>query len=156
MPESDDFRDQLIRRIDAYRQSEDRVRQRYEELRTELETMAARRTAAESLFTAEFGDLPDPAEVGPRSLTESDAAKTLEGPLTGMSWIAAITTILEKHGPLHVKDIWQLLQDGGFRTEARDPLRSIVAVAIREPRIVRVGANRYAIGRTDVKEGRLV
>lgn len=63
-----------------------------------------------------------------------------------MSWIDAIERVLRQHGPaLHVKSIWEYLEADGFRTEARDPLRSIVAIAVREPSVVKVGPNTYAL-----------
>jgi len=91
-------------------------------------------------------------------LTQSEEALPPDGPLSGKSWEEAITSVLARTGPLHVKEIWQQLQDGGFRTAAQDPLRSIVAVSIRsQPRIVRVGANRYglqgALDRSETDEG---
>jgi hypothetical protein len=149
MDESDDFREQLLRRIDRFRASEDKVRARHNELAVELEGLAARRQAAEGLFRDEFGEVPAPEPEGQAPqlpLTQSEQAQPPEGPFTGRSWIDAISAVLEDAGPLHVKEIWQRLQDGGFRTNARDPLRSIVAVSIRsKPRIVRVGANRYGL-----------
>lgn len=124
--------------------------------------MSRRRGAAEDLFRAEFGEVPPP-ESPPRpasqmDLTQSEEALPPDGPLSGKSWEEAITSVLARTGPLHVKEIWQQLQDGGFRTAAQDPLRSIVAVSIRsQPRIVRVGANRYglqgALDRSETDEG---
>jgi hypothetical protein len=155
MAQSDDFKAQLLRRIARYRDAEGRVRQRSDEIRSELETTESRRNAAERLYEAEFGDLPDIIPAADRVLTESKAP-TREGPLTGVSWASAITAVLGEHGPLHVKEIWRNLQDEGFRTNAQDPLRSIVAVSIREPKINRVGANRYGLSKVPADEGRLV
>lgn len=151
MDASDDLRAPLLHRIQGYRASESQVRARAEELAAELEEMEARRQKAEALFEAEFGELPS----GPPDMADQgeagDEPLSPEGPLTGQPWAAAIASVLEESGPLHVRDIWERLQDGGFRTESRDPLRTVVAVAIRSrPRIVRVGANRYALaGRTE-------
>lgn len=155
MSQSDNFKIQLLRRIAGYRTAEGRVRLRGKEIQSELEATESRRSAAERLYEAEFGSLPDTIPPRDTLLIESEAL-TPEGPLTGMSWAAAISTILEEQGPLHVKDIWHHLQEGGFRTKARDPLRSIVAVAIREPKISRVGANRYGLREVSPEEGRLV
>jgi hypothetical protein len=156
--QSDSFRSQLLHRIDSYRESEARVDARLAELAGEKAAQAKRRGAAEDLFRAEFGEVPAPepqARPAPQlDLTQSEEAQPPEGPLTGKSWEEAITAVLEETGPLHVKDIWQRLQDGGFRTDARDPLRSIVAVSVRsKPRIERVGANRYGLqGALDRRE----
>lgn len=162
MPQSDAFYNQLLHRIDSYRESEAKVDARLADLLEEKTAMSRRREAAEDLFRAEFGEVPPPetpARPAPQmNLTESEKTLPPEGALTGKSWEEAITSVLAEAGPLHVKEIWQLLQDGGFRTNARDPLRSIVTVAIRsQPRIVRVGANRYglqgALGRAETDEG---
>lgn len=158
MGQSDSFRSQLLRRIDSYRESEAKVDARLTELAEEKAAQARRRGAAEDLFRAEFGEVPAPEpKAGPSSqlnLTQSEEAQPPEGPLTGKSWEEAITAVLGEAGPLHVKELWQRLQDGGFRTDAQDPLRSIVAVSVRsKPRIARVGPNRYALqGALDGRE----
>jgi hypothetical protein len=69
-----------------------------------------------------------------------------DGALSGLSWEDAICAVLADNGPLHVKEIWQRLAAGGFRTTAKDPLRSIVAVATRSPNLIRAWPNIYGIG----------
>jgi hypothetical protein len=153
MAPSDDFRAALLRRVQTYRVAEERAERRLLEVSREAEAMRERRQAAEKLFAAEFGDVPSneiPADA-PLGSTETQSARagdpvsSPDGPLGGLPWEEAITRILSSEGPLHVKEIWRRLEAGGFRTGARDPLRSIVAVAIRSPRIGRARPNTYGL-----------
>ena len=111
--------------------------------------------AAESMYRVEFGELPPMAvvvEPPPRSTpTQSRSRRDLprsgvDGPLTGLSWQDAISQVLTDAGtPLHVREIWRRLDAGGFRSDARDPLRSIVAVVLRTAGIVRAAPNTYGL-----------
>ena len=138
----------LATRIQSYREHEARLRARIEGLAAEAESVAQRRQAAEELYRSEFGELaaeaPEPFE------------RVVDvGPLTGMSWAEAMTRVLqEAGGPLHVKDIWQRLQAGGFRTDSRDPIRSLVSIAVRNAgTFPKSGANRYGLASATAAEG---
>jgi HB1, ASXL, restriction endonuclease HTH domain len=142
--EDDDarFREQLERRIVRDLLLESRLEVRLAELKEELAAISARRKSAEAMYQAEFGESFD-AE---RPVQMEHALPARSGPLSGLSWIDAIERVLRESGPaLHVKSIWENLEAGGFRTQARDPLRSIVAIVVREPSIVKVGPNIYAL-----------
>lgn len=135
------FRAQLEHRISSYALLSTRLEARIAELQEELETVVSRRQSAEALYRVEFGEVFD----GNRPV-ERPASRTRSGPLSGLSWVDAITRVLREEGPaLHVKQIWEGLDAGGFRTDARDPLRSIVAIAVREPTIVKVAPNTYGL-----------
>jgi hypothetical protein len=89
--------------------------------------------------------------MGYRTLVLHDAApRSLpRGRLSNCSWAKAVTTVLaEASQPLHVRDIWSRMSEGGFVTGAADPLRSIVAIVLREPTIKRVAPNTYALNGT--------
>lgn len=121
---------------------ESRLEVQIAEWQRELDVIAARRASAEAMYEAEFGKPFDPERPAPVSSTSS----TRSGPLSGLSWIDAIERVLREKGPaLHVKAIWENLEAGGFRTDARDPLRSIVAIAVRDPGIVKVAPNTYQL-----------
>jgi hypothetical protein len=154
MEEADaQFRDLLLHRIERDRELEEHLDRRLAELQGERDLIRQRRVAGEDLFRAEFGQgLPTDA-----ARPTSEAALEEQpgvGPLAGMHWIEAITTVMKDSGEaLHVREIWERLQDGGFQTNARDPIRSIVSFAVRDRRIVRDGPNRYTlIGVDGVKE----
>jgi hypothetical protein len=145
------FREQLERRIARDLLLESRFEVRLAELQQELESISTRRRSAEAMYEAEFGE-PFDAE---RPVQLEPTPPPRSGPLSGLSWIDAIERVLRERGPaLHVKSIWENLEAGGFRTDARDPLRSIVAIAVRDPAIVKVAPNTYALsGLSPSEEG---
>ncbi len=133
----------LAKRIRSYRDHEALLQRRIDELVAEKESVSRRREAAEELYEGEFGPSTPDALLPPEA-----AVRTVElGPLTGLSWAEAMTRVLqEAERPLHVKEIWQRLQEGGFRTNSRDPVRSVVAIAVRDPgNFPRAGPNCYGL-----------
>lgn len=138
-----DFRRQLQRRILTYRERQAALAAHRAEIDAEMEDMEKRLQSAEALHEAEFGE---PFMLGSVDHPDARTPEPRVGPLTRLSWGDAVIRVLDQNGPLHVKEIWRLLQEGGFRTDARDPLRSIVAIAIRlEPRVLRLAPNTYAL-----------
>jgi hypothetical protein len=139
-----EFKQMLTTRIQSYRDEEARLQIRIDELKAQRESVAKRRASAEELYEVEFGE--QLSEAGPEAaLFERPELEV--GPLTGLSWVEAMTRVLEEAGePLHVTEIWERLEEGGFRTDARDPVRSIVAIAVRGTRSFRkAGPNRYGL-----------
>ena len=76
---------------------------------------------------------------------------------TQRPWRDAVIDVLSKAGrPLHAREIWQRLDASGFATDAADPLRSVVAIAIRTPeQIHRTGPNTFALNGVAPGEGQL-
>jgi hypothetical protein len=148
MEHLDESRRQRLKRIKGYRDSEHWVRLRHQELDEELTAIQARLEREEKLYQFEVGE-PAPTTIELESLksTEADPPEDDDdGAFSGMSWLEGITAVLEEDGSLHVREIWRRLQEGGFRTNSRDPVRSIVATAVRsKATIVKVGANRYGL-----------
>lgn len=150
-PHDAEFRTALSHRISSYRARRARLERRKAEVDAELEEVDARLVKSESLYMAEFGEQPpDGADNITTDQAErlfQPAAEAVRGPMTGLSWEDALVRALNGHdGGLHVRAIWEQLQGGGFRTEARDPVRSIVAIALRRPdTFVRVAPNTYAL-----------
>lgn len=152
MEPDEEFRRQLLERVERYKGAAAKARGRLRELEAEIETLESRQRAAERLYRAEFGEeaptqlaikvTPPPVKRG-RARREIPRSN-LDGPLTGMSWQDAIREALAD-GPLHVRDIWQRLDSGGFQTDSKDPLRSIVSVVLRMPELTRTDANTYGI-----------
>jgi HB1, ASXL, restriction endonuclease HTH domain len=132
----------LAKRIQSYRDHEDRLRARIEEMQSERESVSRRRESAEELYEAEFRERY--SETGEAIVVVDEFHR---GPLTGLSWAEAMTRVLQEAGhPLHVKQIWEKLREDGFRTNARDPIRSVVAIAVRDPvNFPKVGPNRYGL-----------
>jgi HB1, ASXL, restriction endonuclease HTH domain len=140
-----EFRRLLERRISLAVEAEGDLQRRLAELNEELAITRARRGAAEELYRSEYGDLPAPSPGSPRPRLLD--FKSVSGPYSGLAWLEALTRVLaDSGGPLHVREIWQRLADGGFQTSARDPVRSIVSFAVRSPdRFLKVGPNQYAL-----------
>jgi hypothetical protein len=147
MAEDHAFRALLAQRITAYKDELMQLDARIAELEAERTSLASRRESAETLYAAEFGQ---PFVPGPESeqFAMVAHAQLAPGPYTGLSWAEAIAHVLTEAGePLHVKDIWEKLRDGGFRTSSRDPLRSVVSILVRGSDFMKVGPNRYALGK---------
>jgi hypothetical protein len=147
MADDSTFRAMLAGRIQSYRDHERELQARLGELTTEMESVAARRQAAEELYRTEFGETAE-------APVETQQPSPQVGPLTGLSWNEAMTRVLGEAGrPLHVKEIWQLLQEGGFHSGARDPVRSVVAIAVRNgARFPKAGPNRYGLAQVPSDE----
>ena len=141
----DEFRIPLERRITALRGHRDLLQDQLRDLHHELNSVDRRIKVAEEMYRQEFDaeppDVKNPA-AHPRRETRIRRANAGQ-----MPWREAIITILRESGsPLHARDIWRKLQESGFQTDAKDPLRSVVAVAIRtEDHIRRVGPNTFAL-----------
>ncbi len=134
-----EFKHQLERRISAYEDQEASLRARLRLLQDELEALQRRRRSAEHLFQVEFGSSIKTSPNGANG-------QRGPGPLTGLPWGDAMVRVLQGEGSgLHVKEIWRRMSEGGFRSDAADPIRSVVAVAMRHGGIVRVGPNTYAL-----------
>ena len=147
-PEFDvEFKAQLERRILSYSVQEDRLRKQLRELHDELDAVRRRRRSAEQLFTAEFGRVPEDVKVIDVEDDESEERSSwTPGPLTGLSWSDAMMRVLEQEPDgLHAREIWRRLATNGFRSDAVDPVRSVVAIAVRDPAIVKVRPNTYAL-----------
>lgn len=149
----EEFRSALLRRVNGYRRRRQELQDRRSTIAEELESVGERLRKAEALFSLEFGE-EVPEDVGAALLASNAKLFVLEtdrppGELTGMSWTDALVHVLRRHRDgLHVKALWAELDAGGFRTDARDPTRSIVAIALRRPDVfVRVGPNTYALNR---------
>jgi hypothetical protein len=142
------LRSSLERRLKMAAQEEERLTASIASFQQQLKAVRQRREAAAKLFALEFGDEPS---VEPRAASAAlaepmrdEVART--GPLTGLPWAEAMRRVLADAGrPLHVKEIWRALAEGGFATASRDPLRSIVAVALRTDGVVRADPNTYGL-----------
>jgi hypothetical protein len=144
----EEFRSQLERRILSYSHQEQRLAVQLRELADELHAVKRRRQSAEDLYRAEFGDVTDDLRVAEAPGEYRPGRPT--GPLTGIAWSQAISRVLEEAGgPLHVREIWQRLAAGGFRSDAADPVRSVVAIAVRNAGIMKVRPNTYALSVRD-------
>lgn len=151
--ETDPLQRALYSRLEGIREGEEKARQRAEAARAEYERLRSRRIATERLYETEYGASPDDGLT--ESGNDSPGARGGDGdagPLAGLSWEDAMTVVLQEAGQgLHVKEIWSRLSAGGFVSEARDPLRSAVTIAIRSPGIVKEGPNIYALTPKEVQ-----
>lgn len=139
-----EFRSQLNQRLQRYTAQINQLMEQIEELEGAREDLVGRRKNAEELYLAEFGEVWTDSASGSHETVVADTHSS--GPFTGLGWAAAIVYVLTAAGqPLHVKEIWDRLREGGFKTEARDPLRSIVAIAVRSHSLAKVGPNIYGL-----------
>jgi hypothetical protein len=140
---SDPFKDELETRIARHRARLERLQAQYTELTSEIEITTGRLESAQRLYEAEFGEIYE----GDAPARQEPLFEPPPGPLTGASWGDAIISTLQEVGrPLHVKELWAEMLARGFRSDSRDPQRSLVAMSIRHPGIVRVAPNTYALG----------
>lgn len=140
----DEFRIPLERRIATLRGHRVLLQEQLRDLHHELNSVDRRIEAAEELYRREFDKEPpdSTATVHPRRATRIRRAETGQP-----SWRDAVIGVLQRSDrPLHAREIWERLQQSGFQTDAADPLRSVVAIAIRtEDRIHRVAPNTFAL-----------
>ena len=150
-----DFARILLDRISRYADLESSMTAKVAEFQGILDDARKRRKSAEALYRTEFGELPD--EPYPEGDRHAKAVATVSedrpeyrradvGPLFTLSWGEALLSVLGAAGrPLHVSEIWSRMKEGGFTTTALDPHRSIVAVALRTPHVVRAAPNTYGL-----------
>ena len=151
MAEQDDFRELLRHRILRHAALEEQLTEKIAELSAERDLIRGRRDREEELFSAEFGALPSLDDE--RLVDVERFVPRVVGPYTGLSWTEAMVGVLETaNRPLHVREIWGHLQEGGFETDARDPVRSVVSIAVRGSRFFKVGPNTYALGHVRAAE----
>lgn len=144
----DEFRIPLERRVATLRGHRSELQEQLRELHHELNSIDRRIEAAEELYRREFGaEPPDTA-----SARDGRRATRIRRVETGQpSWRDAVVGVLAASDqPLHAREIWQRLRDSGFQSDAADPVRSVVAIAIRtEDRIHRVAPNTFALNGVD-------
>jgi hypothetical protein len=137
-----EFRSQLESRLLSYFEMEEQIETRITDLTEQLAAVRRRAQAARDLYKAEYGQEFDRA----RAKRRPAEARPPEGPLTGMTWGEAIARVISDAGrPLHVKEIWQALQAGGFGTDSSDPQRSIVSICVRNPHLTKTAPATYAV-----------
>lgn len=149
----DEFRIPLERRLSALRGRRDGLQDELRELHHELNSVDRRMEAAEELYRREFGaEPPDSA-----SVSDGRRATRIRRDEGQPSWRDAVLGVLASaEKPLHAREIWQRLRDSGFQSEAVDPVRSVVALAIRtDDRIQRTGPNTFALIGVDHDEQQL-
>lgn len=140
----DEFRAPLERRISTLRGLRNALHEQLRALHHELNSVDRRLERAEDMYRSEYGEEPPDAE----TRTRRRRASRIRGAQGAQpQWQDAVLAVLRAEGrPLHVKEIWERLRASGFQTEAIDPLRSIVAIAIRhEDKFRRTGPNTYGL-----------
>jgi hypothetical protein len=140
----DEFRIPLERRIATLRGHRELLQDQLRDLHRELNSVDRRIEAAEELYRREFDtEPPETAEGSVQPRTRRIRRVRTEQ----LTWRDAVIRVLDDEGgPLHAREIWRRLEESGFETIANDPLRSVVATAIRMPdQITRVGPNTFAL-----------
>ncbi len=139
----DEFRIPLERRLITLHGHREGLQDQLREAHHELNSVDRRIEAAEELYRREFESEPPISVSGPDG-RRATRIRRAEGQLP---WRDAVVDVLSTAGkPLHAREIWQRLRDSGFQSEAADPVRSVVATAIRsEVQIHRTGPNTFAL-----------
>jgi hypothetical protein len=141
-PDSD-FRGQLEARIRRFAKQRDDLRNQLVELNHALNAIEKRLETAVEMYQLEF-DADPPGE----SAIKQSSSPRLR--TSGGSWNETVEAVLaDAETPLHIRDIWSRVQQRGFTSSAKDPLRAIAAVLVRHPNAVRTGPNTYALAGTN-------
>lgn len=148
VPSEDDFRSLLEERITRYVAQRDQVQGQLIELNQALNSLDKRLEHALEMYKLEFGaDPPIETETTRRPSRASRRTRS-EGP----SWNESVATVLRDAGePLHINDLLRRLIEGGFQTEAKDPIRALASVLVRHPDVHRTEPNTYAIDGVQAK-----
>lgn len=152
MDDQADFRAQLENRIARYATQRERLNTELIDLNHALNSLEKRLEAAVEMYRLEF-------ETDPPSLPEGSEPqpKRRESRPAGESWNAAIEAVLaEAAQPLHINEIWHRVQQRGFQTTAKDPLRAIASILVRHPVAFRTQPNTYALRNGDLPQQSLV
>lgn len=149
----DEFRIPLERRLVTLRGHRGGLQEELRDLHHELNSVDRRIEAAEELYRREFETEP-PVSVSAPDGRRASRIRRVEGQ---PSWRDAVLGVLASADrPLHAREIWQRLRDSGFQSEAVDPVRSVVAIAIRtEDQIHRTAPNTFALNGVDHDERQL-
>jgi hypothetical protein len=125
------------------------VEEQLRDLHHELNSVDRRIEAAEELYRREFDS--EPPESTTAVLHARRATRIRRAEAGQPSWRDAVIGVLSQADrPLHAREIWQRLQQSGFQTDAVDPLRSVVSIALRtEDQIQRVAPNTFALNGAD-------
>jgi hypothetical protein len=139
----DEFRAQLEGRISRYAAQRDDVQTKLVELNHALNSLDKRLEAAIEMYRLEFGVDPEAAKaVRP---AQGEGARRRQH-RDGSSWNVVVARVLAEAGsPLHLNDIWHRMEQAGFETASKDPLRSLASVLVRHPDVYRTGRNIYAL-----------
>src|SRR5438128_2254571 len=125
----DEFKGQLERRMATLLGHRNLLQDQLRDLHAELNSVDRRIEAAEELYRREFEQEPPESAVAVPSRRATRIRRAAAGQ---PSWREAVIDVLRQADrPLHAREIWQRLKDSGFQTDAADPLRSVVAIAIR-------------------------
>jgi hypothetical protein len=139
----DEFRIPLERRLATLRGHREMLQDQLRDLHHELNSIDRRLETAEEMYRREFGVDP-PAATEPTTARRETRIRRRDAGQP--SWREAIIGTLRGAGqPLHAKEIWRRMSESGFQSDARDPLRSVVATAIRTDEIHRAGPNTFAL-----------
>lgn len=151
MEAEDEFRAQLEERISRYASQRDDLQAKLVELNHQLNSLDKRLEAAIEMYRLEFNAEPEAAkEVKPVPVELTGGRRRPRS--DGSSWNLIVSQVLEDAGtPLHAREIWHRIQESGFDTESKDPLRSLASVLVRHPAVHRTGRNTYALKTVSVQ-----
>jgi hypothetical protein len=140
-----DFRSQLEARIGRYAAQRERLNTQLIDLNHALNSLEKRLNAAVEMYRLEFDADPPSLPAGREAPPRRRSVRS-----QGETWITAIEAVLTEAGqPLHINEIWRRVQERGFQTAAKDPLRAIASVLVRHPAAARTQPNTYALTNGD-------
>ncbi len=141
MDELKDILAGLEQRIAVYKTRMAELQKKKEKIEDELRTVRKYLDLAETLYKVEV-DKAKPS----RESSASEAILFSKLKFSGMSVPqAAYLLLLEAGKPLHAKEIYQRVIDGGGRIRGKTPVTSVAISLARDRRFKRVAPNTFAL-----------
>jgi hypothetical protein len=86
---------------------------------------------------------------GGMPIEEPTAGKRFEGKSIT---VAAAELLLEANRPLHVKEIWKGITEGGVASKAQKPLETLTSRLLRDKRFINIGSRTFKLAAWDGSE----
>ncbi len=161
MEEMEDILSGLEQRITAYKNKLIELQKKRDRLDDEIKTAKKYLELAETLYRVEKNKarsaMPQQAQTEdqekgvPKGLEETKDFLLSTFKFTGLSIPEATFVLLREEGkPLHAKEIYQRLMDGGVKIRSKTPVTSISISLNRDKRFSRIAPNTYRLADTEV------
>jgi len=167
MEELTDILSGLEQRINIYKNKLIELQKRRDRLEEEIKTTKRYLELAETLYRVEknkartsssSGQSEDPDKGTARGSEESRDLLLTPFKFAGLSIPQAAYILLRDEGrPLHAKEIYQRLLEGGVKIRSKTPITSVSISLNRDRRFIRIAPNTYRLSDMDMqKEGKEV
>ena len=162
MEELADILSGLEQRISVYKNKLIELQKRRDRLDDEIKTAKKYLELAETLYRVEKNKArsaapqqvqsEDQEKGGPRGSEEAKDFLFSPFKFTGLSIPEATYVLLKEEGkPLHAKEIYQRLMEGGVKIRSKTPVTSISISLNRDKRFLRIAPNTYKLVDAEVQ-----